>query len=94
MIGEVEQLRASGISWKRLESFGLEYRYIAQFLQRKISEQTMKDRLFFEIWHYAKRQLSWIRRWKKQGAEIHQIESEKEGLAIIAKNLSRKEKKA
>ena len=94
MIEEVRELRSSGISWKRLESFGLEYRYIAQFLQEKISEAEMRERLFFEIWHYAKRQLSWIRRWEKQGAEIYQIESEKEGLAIIAKNLSRKEKKA
>ncbi|OIP58420.1 MAG: tRNA (adenosine(37)-N6)-dimethylallyltransferase MiaA, partial [Candidatus Moranbacteria bacterium CG2_30_45_14] len=35
MVTEVETLRAEGISWKRLESFGLEYKYVALFLQKK-----------------------------------------------------------
>ena len=78
MIEEVKRLRSSGISWKRLESFGLEYRYIAMFLQGKISEEEMREKLFFKIWHYAKRQLSWIRRWGKQGEKIHWIKDAEE----------------
>ena len=79
MVEEVEKLRSSGISWKRLERFGLEYRYIAQFLQEKISAKEMKEKLFFEIWHYAKRQISWLRRWEKQGAQIYWVEKREEG---------------
>lgn len=35
MIEEVENLHTSGLSWDRLESFGLEYRYIAEYLKTK-----------------------------------------------------------
>ncbi len=80
MTEEVEQLYANGVSYKRLEGFGLEYRYIAQFLQKKISETEMQEKLFFEIWHYAKRQLSWLRRWEKQGAKIHWVKNQEEAL--------------
>jgi len=34
MIKEVENLRNSGVSWKRLDSFGLEYRWIVKYLQQ------------------------------------------------------------
>lgn len=83
MIEEVLGLRDSGISWKRLEGFGLEYRYIARFLQGKISEEEMEGKLFFEIWHYAKRQLSFIRRWGKQGIRIHWIEKMEDAEKIL-----------
>jgi len=37
MVGEVKKLRKS-LSWKKLESLGLEYRYVAQYLQNKITK--------------------------------------------------------
>lgn len=64
MIKEVEKLHAWGVSWKRLHSFGLEYRYISEFLQNKISKKEMIEKLKKEIWHYAKRQRTWFRRNK------------------------------
>ena len=65
MIVEIETLRASGISWKRLESFGLEYKNIALFLQKKISHKEMTENIDRESRHYAKRQLTWLRRFEK-----------------------------
>lgn len=65
MINEVRKLHAKGLSWKRLETLGLEYRYVALFLQNKITRAEMIERLQFEIWHYAKRQMSWFQRNKK-----------------------------
>lgn len=65
MIEEVEKLRASGLSWKRLENFGLEYRYVTRYLQDKISHKEMIKILEKEIWHYAKRQMTWFRRDKR-----------------------------
>lgn len=62
MVDEVRKLHESGISWERLENFGLEYRYIAKFLQGKISEDEMKDILKTKIWQYAKRQRTWFRK--------------------------------
>ena len=62
MIDEVKNLHSSGISWERLESFGLEYKNISQFLQGKISQDEMKERIKIESWQYAKRQRTWFRR--------------------------------
>lgn len=65
MIAEVKKLKQSGVSWKRLEEFGLEYRYIALYLQNKITKQEMIERLQKEIEHYAKRQMTWFKRDKR-----------------------------
>ena len=64
MIEEVEKLHKQGISWKRLEEFGLEYRYIALYLQNKITEQEMIEKIQKESEHYAKRQMTWFKRDK------------------------------
>jgi tRNA dimethylallyltransferase len=40
MVKEVEKLHKQGVSWKRLEAFGLEYKYIALYLQKKSDTPT------------------------------------------------------
>jgi tRNA dimethylallyltransferase len=66
MIKEVKDLHCKyKVSWKRLESFGLEYRAIAKFLQEKIYKDEMKVELFSEIKKYSKRQLTWFKRDKR-----------------------------
>lgn len=62
MLNEVKKLRATGLSWKRLESFGLEYRWLALFLQKKITRAEMLTSLERDINHYAKRQMRWFKR--------------------------------
>ncbi len=62
MVQEVKKLRVTGLSWKRLESFGLEYRFIAQYLQSKITKEEMKTLIEKESWQYAKRQMTWFKR--------------------------------
>ncbi len=62
MIAEVEVLHKNGLSWKRLESFGLEYRSIAEFLQHKISREKMIADLELHIWQFAKKQRTWFRK--------------------------------
>jgi tRNA dimethylallyltransferase len=75
MIEEIKNLHKRGISWERLESFGLEYRWIARYLQNKVSLEDMKEKLYFDIIHYAKRQMTWFKRdkrifWLKNYKEI------------------------
>lgn len=72
MINEVKKLHDDGLSWQRLENFGLEYRYIAEFLQNIITEKDlpadeawMIETLKLKIWQYAKRQRTWFKRDKK-----------------------------
>ncbi len=62
MVAEVRRLHAHGVSWKRLEELGLEYRYIAQHLQGKLSREAMLAKLETEIYRYAKRQMTWFKR--------------------------------
>jgi tRNA dimethylallyltransferase len=85
MLAEVRRLRADGVSWKKLESFGLEYKNIALFLQEKITREEMQENLEHEIWHYAKRQLTWLRRFEKTCAPIHWISDPKESRDIVEK---------
>ncbi len=65
MANEALELYASGVSWKRLEAFGLEYRAMARMLRDGVSPEETKRLLNFDIWHYAKRQRSWFKRNKK-----------------------------
>ena len=62
MIAEIKKLKKSGLSWKRLEEFGLEYKYIALYLQNKITKKEMIDRIQKESEHFAKRQMTWFKR--------------------------------
>lgn len=78
MMVEVKKLRKSGLSWKRLEGFGLEYRWISRYLQNKISYQEMIERLQKDIEHFAKRQMTWWKtdkriRWIKNGKEAEEL---------------------
>ena len=73
MIEEVKSLHASGLSWSRLDSFGLEYRYISQYLQNLISLDEMKNKLNTAIHQFAKRQETWFRRMERKGIMIKWI---------------------
>jgi len=64
MIKEVENLHKNGVSWKRLNSFGLEYRYVSLYLQKEMTKEEMIEKLNTEIWHFAKRQRTWFKRDK------------------------------
>lgn len=74
MLKEIERLHAEGISWKRLESFGLEYKWGAQFLQKKITKTEFFEGLYADIVKYAKRQMTWF----KKNKEIKWLKNEKE----------------
>ncbi len=65
MVAEVTRLHDEGVSWRRLESLGLEYRYLALFLQNKLSKADMLAQLEMAIWHYAKRQRTWFKKYAK-----------------------------
>ena len=62
MIAEVKKLRAQGVSWRRLEELGLEYKYAAMYLQNKIGRKEMIKTLETKINQYAKRQITWFKK--------------------------------
>ena len=65
MLAEVKRLHEQGLSWKRMESLGLEYRFLAQFLQNKITKEDMLELLNIAIRQYSKRQMVWFKRNEK-----------------------------
>ncbi len=62
MVSEAVKLHGRGLSWKRMLSLGLEYRYLALFLKGKISRSEFIQTLSKEIEQYAKRQITWFKR--------------------------------
>ncbi len=84
MLSEIKRLHTQGISWKRLESFGLEYRYGALFLQKKLDKEAFVHELTKQILDYAKRQMTWF----KPDARIHWIKNDTEAVTLMARFLS------
>jgi tRNA dimethylallyltransferase len=63
MIDEVKDLRASGVSDEFLYKLGLEYRYILMYLRGEFDcFEAFRDKLFMEIRHLAKEQMTWFRK--------------------------------
>lgn len=86
MVGEVERLRKGGLSWERLDNFGLEYRYISRYLRGLIPKSEMSERIVTESYQYAKRQLTWFKRdkatkWFKPGENSKVLKFVKEQLS-------------
>lgn len=69
MLAEVRKLHAgthqAPLSWKRLEHFGLEYRFLALYLQGALSKEAMIEELDRATRRYARRQMTWWKRNKK-----------------------------
>ncbi len=63
MIDEVVGLRSRGVSDLRLETLGLEYRYIARYLRGEVrSLEELRRQLVIAIRQFAKAQLTWFKR--------------------------------
>lgn len=88
MINEVKKLHKNGLSWKRLEEFGLEYRYVAQHLQNKTSYEKMAESIEKDSRHLAKKQMTWFKRDKRIKWVSNYKESEDKIKKFLAKKIS------
>ncbi|MDO8558579.1 MAG: tRNA (adenosine(37)-N6)-dimethylallyltransferase MiaA [bacterium] len=86
MVSEVKKLKKQGVSSRRLESLGLEYRYINRRLEGHLKKQQMIGQLEREIRNYAKRQMTWFGR----NRDIHWISVAKEAWHLVKRFLNRK----
>lgn len=78
------------VPWNRLESFGLEYKWCTRYVRGQITYSTMRENTIKDLKHYAKRQITWIRRWEKQNAPIYRITTHKEADILTQKFLAQK----
>ncbi len=74
MINEVEDLLKSGITYEKLNFFGLEYKFIALYLRKELSYNDMFQKLNSAIHNFAKRQMTWFRKMEKEGIKINWLE--------------------
>jgi len=74
LLEEVQNLHASGIPWERLEYYGLEYRFVAAFLQGKMNRNDLFQKLNAAIHDFAKRQETWFRRMERNGVVINWVD--------------------
>ncbi|MFH1626950.1 MAG: hypothetical protein ABH971_02545 [bacterium] len=105
MIQEIKKLHENGVSWKRLESFGLEYKQIALYLQNKITPNSpfnKSSEYFFKKNILAKKQIienikteTWHfvkrqRTWFKRNKNIIWLNPIKKNTIIKVNNLIKK----
>jgi tRNA dimethylallyltransferase len=76
LIAEVKKLRKMGLSFKRIEEFGMHYREVAKYLQGKISKEEMIENSIREIQNYAKKQMNWFKRDKRVNWVLNYKEAE------------------
>lgn len=74
MIEEVETLVKQGVSYERLNYYGLEYKFIGQYLSGQLNNEEMYSGLLQAIHRFAKKQMTWFRRMEKNGTQIHWID--------------------
>ncbi len=83
IIGEAKRLHSGGLSYKRMEELGLEYRSLAHLLQGKITHAEMVEELNRAIRKYAKRQLTY---WKRNRSIRWFDSPEKKEISKLIKN--------
>jgi tRNA dimethylallyltransferase len=71
MIEEIKGLIEAGVSTETLIRYGLEYKFVTQYILGEISYEYMRERLYIAICQFAKRQMTWLRGMEKDGIEIH-----------------------
>lgn len=73
MIEEVEALLMGGVTHHRLDTLGLEYRFISRFLKGDYSKEEMTGLLNTAIHQFAKKQMTFFRNMENNGIKIHWI---------------------
>lgn len=83
LIEEVADLHGGGVSWERLEQLGLEYRYVAEYVQGKIRNRNdLVQKLSSAIIQFARSQDKWFRRMERHGTRIQWIPNADFGAAM------------
>jgi tRNA dimethylallyltransferase len=75
MVDEVRGLLEKGVTTEQLMYYGLEYKYLTQYIVGELSYNDMVRGLEIAIHQFAKRQMTWFRGMEKRGVHIHWIDA-------------------
>ena len=75
---EVLKLKKSGLSWQRIEDFGIHYKTAAQYLKKEISDKEFIEKSLIGLQNYSKRQMTWFKKdknihWLKNPAQAYSL---------------------
>ncbi|MDR2145435.1 MAG: tRNA (adenosine(37)-N6)-dimethylallyltransferase MiaA [Tannerella sp.] len=87
MIEEVQRLLDEGIPPDDLIYYGLEYKYLTQYLIGELSYSEMIAQLEIAIHQFAKRQMTWFRGMERRGITIHWLPASLPTDAKIARTM-------
>jgi len=74
MIEEIEGLLNKNVPSETLKYYGLEYKFITEYILGEISYETMFNKLEIAIHQFSKRQMTWFRKMEKDGYKIYKID--------------------
>ncbi|GAB4248152.1 MAG: tRNA (adenosine(37)-N6)-dimethylallyltransferase MiaA [Vicingaceae bacterium] len=74
MIEEVENLLNNGVTQEKLIYYGLEYKFLTQYVLGELSYNDMFQKLNSAIHQFAKRQMTWFRRMERNGFKINWVD--------------------
>ena len=75
MVDEVRGLLEKGVTAEQLIYYGLEYKYLTQYIIGETSYDDMVKGLEIAIHQFAKRQMTWFRGMEKRGVHIHWLDA-------------------
>ncbi len=73
MVDEVHQLIDQGVKPDDLIYYGLEYKFVTQYVIGQLSYEEMVTQLEIAIHQFAKRQMTWFRGMERRGSTIHWV---------------------
>ena len=76
MVDEIRSLLKSGISAEDLMYYGLEYKFITEFVIGQTTYEEMFRQLEIAIHQFAKRQMTWFRGMERRGFTIHWVDAQ------------------
>ncbi len=75
MVEEIRGILDKGVKADDLIYYGLEYKYVTEYVIGKLSYDEMFRQLEIAIHQFAKRQMTWFRGMERRGATIHWIDA-------------------
>ena len=75
MVDEVRHLLDEGIAPEDLIYYGLEYKFLTEYVTGQLTYEEMFSRLEIAIHQFAKRQMTWFRGMERRGFTIHWIDA-------------------
>lgn len=76
MLAEVQKLLDKGVTKEKLVYYGLEYKFISQYLTGEFKYNDMFQKLNSAIHQFSKRQMTWFRRMEKNGTDINWLDGQ------------------